>query len=359
MTNGLSTKLKTHTKRWLGRCVYICFYIKNKIVKLFSNIKKRTSPPLNTQNLIKTAYKRWKLIFYIISIFLCCYYGFGALISSRFNNKIETPFKENLHPGQYTVSALSHVIKTQVDGAAWTPALPIIFPAAVLDNLPNFQIGVKDSARFFIKRLAKRTANKNLKQAAELLSYPADIWLFSQNKEDKLSPGSAKQYRKALAKMKNFISSAPAPDDTYKDLLAIIKDIDTILSKKISLIDKHIQEHNSETMDLRADDIFYQTQGTAYTLHYLLSALVKDYKEQILQANQYENLTTALKFLAEAVKMQPVIVKNASFTDSYSANHLAYLAYYLTQAKNNIQEINQQILMITLEPQPCISNEKE
>ena len=358
MTNTLLAKLKVLTKRWLGRCVYICYYLKNKLQKSISSAQKRISPPLNSPNLIKSAYSRWKLIIYTFLIFLGSYYGLGALVSSHFNNRLETPFKANLTPGQYTVAALSHVIKTQIDGSAWTPALPIIFPAAILDDLPNFQLGTKDSANFFIAHLAKRTADTHLQQAADLLSYPADIWLFSQNKDDKLSPGSAKQYRKAVAEMERFINNAknnsPAP---YTDLSDILTDCIRLLEQKIAVLDNHIQEHNSEVADFRADDIFYQTQGTVYTLHYLLSALIYDYKTQILEINQYENLTGALKFLAQASKIKPLTIKNASFTDSFTANHLAYLAYYLAQTQNKLQEINYQIFMKTLEPHPCTSNE--
>ena len=358
MTNILLTKLKIIIKRWLGRCVYFCCYFKDKLYKFISSTKKRISPPLNAPNLIKTAYTRWKLILYIITIFLICYYGCGAVISSRFNNRLETPLKADLTPGQYTVSALSHVIKTQIDGAAWTPALPIIFPAAILDNLPNFQLGTKDSVHFFIKNLAGRTTDSSLQKASDLLSYPPDIWLFSQDKEDKLSPGSAKQYRKALSEMEHFINKNKNNTPTsYSDLSNILKDSILLIEQKITVLEKHIQEHNSETADFRADDIFYQTQGSVYTLHYLLSALVHDYKTQILELNQYENLTSALKFLADAAKIKPLIIKNASFTDSYAANHLAYLSYYLAQAQNKLQEINHQIFMKTLEPQPCISNE--
>ncbi len=358
MTNKLLTKLKIIVKHWLGRGVYFCYILKNKIHKSFTSAHKKISPPLNSPDLIKSIYKRWKLISYIIFIFLICYYGFGAIISSRFNNRLEIPLKANLTSGQYSVSALSHVIKTQVDSAAWTPALPIIFPAAILDNLPNFQLGVKNSANFFITHLAERTQNTHLQQAAKLLSYPEDIWLFSQNKDDKLSPGSAKQYRKALAEMEHFISKASDnTKNSYTDLSNILQDCVRLLEQKTHLLDKHIQEHSSEITDLRADDIFYQTQGTVYTLHYLLSALIYDFKTQILEVDQYENLTAALRFLAEATKIKPLIVKNASFADSYSANHLAYLAYYLSQTQNKLQEINHHILMKTAETKLCTSSE--
>ena len=360
MTDNSTTKLKTIAKRWLGRCAYICYYTKNKIIKYIASVQKRTSPPLNAPNFIKTAHKRRRLIIYGLLLLLICYYGFGAIVSSHINNRLEIPVKGRFSSGQHTVATLSHVIKIQVDKEAWTPALPIIFPASTLDNLPNFQIGVKDSANFFIKQFANRNKNRHLEQAAELLSYPEDIWLFSQNKDDKLSPGSAKQYRKALAELEHFIDeSKNLPSATEQDLLYLLQDIDKLLSKNISDINKHILEHNSEMIDFKADNIFYRTQGNIYTLHYLLTAVVKDYKKQILKAEQYQNITAALRLLNDAAKINPLIIKNASFSASYSANHLAYLAFYLSQTQNKLQKISHRISTDILELQTCTLNEKE
>ena len=92
-----------------------------------------------------------------------------------------------------------------MDDSPWTPA---VFPAAVLDNLPNFQLGAKDSVRYFVKRMARFYGDKNLKEAGELLDYPADIWLFSQTGEDRLAPGSAKQYRKAPLAIADDVAAA-------------------------------------------------------------------------------------------------------------------------------------------------------
>ena len=339
MNNNLFTKLKISSRRLLGRLVYMYVYTSKKIKNTFQTSSQHSSSKKHQKFFIFNN-RRWRIMTIILALVFGVYYGLGAAISSKINNQLHIETKINTRKGQNTLSALAYVIKTQVDDQAWTPALPLIFPAAVLDNLPNFQLGVKESANFFIKKLAKRYKDANLKEAGELLDYSPDIWLFSQNKEDKLSPGSAKQYRKALALIENALKAHPVYlEPTTKDFIYLLKSTDTLLSKKISALNRHIQEHFSETLDFRADDLFYSTQGTAYTLHYLISAIAKDYQTEILAVEQYEEITSVLKYLEEATELSPVSVKNAAPNDVYASNHLIYLAYYLSQAQNHLQKI--------------------
>lgn len=244
--------------------------------------------------------ERWHTFSIILAGLLIIYYGIGATVSSKINNKLDAELQINANASRYTTSALSHVIKTQVDDSPWTPALPAIFPAAILDNLPNFQIGTKNAVQYLTKRLSYFYASDTLKEAAELLSYPPDIWLFSQTEKDKLAPGSAKQYRKALAKISSFSTT---PDTKFKpstaEYIYMLKSLETLLQRQLSTLTKHVQEHNAELVDFKADDIFYQVQGNSYAIYYMLTALLKDYQEIIVQTEQYDEITSALKFSKE------------------------------------------------------------
>jgi len=284
------------------------------------------------------AIEQWRISTLLFILFIAIYYGGGTLISSNINNTLNNSAVSSATNGKKTFSALAYVLKSQVDNVAWTPALPVIFPAAILDNLPNFQIGVKESTEYFIKKLARHYKNDSLKEIAELLDYPADIWLFSQTKDDKLAPGSAKQYRKALANLKEFIEKENIiiTDD---DLNYILKNILKLLNKQITNLNKHTLEHSAELLDTHADNIFYKTQGVVYTIHYLLAAVTSDCRNQILKTEQYENITAALKFLSDAEELSPLVVKNASVNSSYEANHLLYLAYYLSRAENYLSKV--------------------
>jgi hypothetical protein len=345
MTNRLQTQTEAFIKAGWEKVTAFYQQTKEKAPRYFhiaTSPRSKRKYKKRLFNFVTLVSDRWKMFGLIIGGILVFYYGLGAAVSSKINNKLDVPVQQTETSPRHTTATLLYILKAQMDDQAWTPALPLIFPAAVLDNLPNFQIGSKNTVAYFTKKLSRMQADPALKEATTLLNYPPDIWLFSQTAEDKFSPGSAKQYRKAMARI--------AASDTHKstpsaeELPALLDTVINLLEQKISLLNKQIQEHSTDIFDYRADDVFYQTTGTAYALHYMLTALEKDYQSQIVQTEQYENLTSAQKFLEKAVKLDPLFIKNAQPTDVYAANHLLYLAYYLSEAENRLLHIRQNII---------------
>ncbi len=336
------TGLKEIIKPYLNKCTQLPPYCRKQVARLTAAAKDKTARKKYQKKLtgfIALLAEQWRLVSISTVGFIIVYYGLGAAVSSKINNPTDTELSPHATTGKHLTPALAYVLKTQVDDSAWVPALPALFPAAVLDNLPNFQIGVKDGVRFLTKRLAAFYNNDKLKAAGELLDYPADIWLFSQTGEDKLAPGSAKQYRKAMAKIaaalpENASETAPNREPAY-----ILESISIVLKRQIAKLEKQVQEHNSETMDFKADDVFFYVQGNIYALYYALAAVAKDYQDIIVRTEQYENLTGALKYLKDAETLSPLSIQNGAPEESYSANHLLYLAYYLLQAQNRISLI--------------------
>lgn len=349
MTGALLTKLKIQLKRLVGKCVYIYVYLKNSIITIHKKNKdpkeKNKRKHKNTiLNFLAIFSERWRTFTFGILGFLMIYYGLGATVSSTINNQLDYTLQTTQESPRHTTEALSYVLKSQIDDTPWTPALPIIFPAAVLDNLPNFQLGAKESAKYLIKRLAGYHTDNNLKEAGELLDYPADIWLFSQTADDKLAPGSAKQYRKAIAKLSDFATSENNNKATgIHEFLYILSGAENLIDRRLNTLHQHVLEHNSEILDFRADDVFYQTEGYIYTIYYILEGLAKDYQDIIVETGQYENLTSALSFLRAASELNPLSVKNASPQDTFEANHLLYLGYYLSRAQNYLKTIHNNI----------------
>lgn len=316
---------------------------KTNLIKVDTKTKRKYQKKLS--NLISLLVERWKLLSIILFLFVSVYYGLGALVSSKINNSLDTKLTPTASVPQYVPTSLIHILKTQIDDTAWTPALPAIFPASILDNLPNFQIGTKEAVRYLTKRLSIFHSDKSLKNAAELLNYPANIWLFSQINKDEIAPGSAKQYRKAIADITEYASKEKtSPTQQTDECVYLLESLNILLKKQIQKLEQHVQEHSSETLDLRADDIFYYTQGIAYSSYYMLQAISKDFQELIIKTNEYEDITSALKFLKKAVTLSPIAIKNASPEDIYTANHLLYLAFYLSQAQNQINKVKFNII---------------
>lgn len=340
MKPTIFTKLKVIIKRLLGKCVYGYVYLKNTIRKQQTSPSSKPHRRKNIFNFIVFLTERWRSVTIILVAFFGIYYGLGAAISAKINNSLDTPLITDKNNPRHTTAALMHVLKTQVDDSPWTPALPAIFPAAVLDNLPSFQLGAKDGVKYLVKRLSGYYNDKNLQEAGQLLSYPANIWLFSQTADEKLAPGSAKQYRKALAKLKTFAASnISGTRPAEYEFLYQLTGVENLLENQLNTLHKHVLEHHTDMLDFKADDLFYNAQGTVYTAYYMLSALTKDYQDMIVETGQYENMMTALGYLREASALAPLAVKNASPQDTFAANHLLYLGFSISRALNSLKTV--------------------
>ncbi len=336
MLTNFFAKLKIILKRFIGKVVYIYTYLKGYTPILLKKLKNQ-----NSSTFISSLIKEWKISSLIIFGIVILYYGLGALVSSNINNTLNKDIKVNPSTERHATTFLIYALKAQIDDTPWTPSLPLIFPASVLDNLPNFQLGAKNANLYIIKKLSSLYLDQSLKNASILLDYPENIWLFSQDKNDKLSPGSAKQYRKALGELKEFSKTEVSrfhltPSDFYYQLDAI----NSILNRQLQKLEKHIQEHSTDFIDTKLDNLFYYTQGTLYTIHYYLSGLTKDYSDLIVEKELYDDITSALKSLNKAITLNPMLVKNSPLEDIYGANHLMYLAYNISKAKNILTTIS-------------------
>ena len=334
------SKLKLLVKRLVGKVVYSYTYIKNNISTKYRKLKKSKS----LLDIITSLLKQWKTSSLILLGIIFAYYGIGAYISSNINNNLNHNINIDKKNSRYATHYLIYTLKSQIDDAPWTPSLPLIFPASILDNVPNFQLGSKDGAQYIVKKMSATYLDPSLKTAGHLLDYPANIWLFSQDKNDKLSPGSAKQYRKAIGDLTEFskkenIHHAPS----IPHLLSQLKAIDNLLTKQLTKIDKHSLEHSSDIINIRNDDVFYYIQGVLYTSYYYLLGLSKDYQDLIVENELYDEITVALKTIQKAIELNPTFVKNASLNKAFSANHLIYLAYHISKAQNHIKNISTSI----------------
>lgn len=339
MIKNLLIKLKIIIKRFIGKIVYAYTYLKNKSKTTYTQLKKK-----KLKSIVYSFIKQWKTSSFLFIGLLLLYYTIGAFVSSNINNKLNVDIKTDKSTQQHTTTSLIYTLKSQIDDTPWTPSLPLIFPASILDNVPNFQLGTKNASKYFIKRMSALYIDTSLKEASQLLDYPANIWLFSQNENDKLSPGSAKQYRKAINYISDFSKTQNIRHPLNINSLSYhIESIDNLLTTTINTINKHTIEHSSDFIDNKSDDIFFYAQGTLYTIHYFLSALTKDYQDFVVEKELYDEITSSLKNLNYAINLNPTIIKNSSLEDVYSANHLIYLAYYISLAQNNIKNIQNTI----------------
>ena len=282
-----------------------------------------------------------------IPTFVFCYYAVGCLLSENIDVKTEYTLQDKHVPMMETAETMSFLLKREVDDKMWTPNLPIVFPAYVLDNMPNFQKGtvhaVRDAAsilRYFDQNTDAQ--KQDIKKATELLAYPPTIWLMNKKDGFNLAPSSNAQYRKAAAQLHKF-----GKDGVFypkaRDLSLLLQKIAKHL-QKLSIRNENWQlEHDTDWIDTRADDLFYYTRGYAFAMWQITKTLGADFKETILAANLYTEWTYLVNSLKKAAEFSPRIVRNSPPQSLFAPNHLLLQNYYILRAVVAAEDINYKI----------------
>ena len=320
--------------------------IKERILALRipQRLKVLLRPWPRLRNLVNT----WpKLILLFITGFIFLYYPLGALVSENIDKNTNYEFhKEGTKSA--TIDAMSFLIRREVYNKSWTPSLPFIFPAYMLDNMPSFQLGLMSSVSTVSKALAQKIDNlpkdeSHLQTAAELLQYPGNIWMFSPNNKLVPAPSSNSQYRRARKQLQNYNRELAEGKAIFiikaKDLSYILNTIQKDLTKSSRRLSNQIREHSTDFYDGKADDVFYYEQGKLYSYYLLLKALGVDYKDVIVQHNIYQPWTVLLNTLENASKLSPMVVRNGGLDSLTAPTHLAVLGYFNYRAIAVLQNI--------------------
>lgn len=267
--------------------------------------------------------------------FLLVYYGLGSLFVENMNVTHTYPLPKVSRQKSETIGTLAFLINREIDKKMWTPNLPAAFPAYVLDNMPNFQIGimtaVRDGAgtmRNFVNKTPEQ--QKHIKKAEELLRYSPYIWLTAKKGKVGLAPSANAQYRKARIELLKY---------NDEDFILYQADFETYLTRLSGALrrliqknDSRIIEHSSSLLDTKADDVFYMTRGYAFASWQIALAMGFDFKKLIVQYDVYNEWTYLLSSLQKAAEFKPLYVRNGKLGGIFGANHLLVQNYYLERA---------------------------
>ncbi len=284
----------------------------------------------------------WQLLIIVFAAIIFLYYPIGGWMMNKIDTT--TDYEINTPPSQSTtVEMMSFLIKREVSDKMWTPNLPFIFPSYVLDNMPNFQLGlmsaVSNVSSSFAAKVDQTIAPEKelpLKTAAELLKYPGTIWMFSPQNKLTPVPSANTQYKKARKQLVAYNRSLREGGSVfYKspgDLAYFLQRMSKDLWLSNEKLEAHIREHSSDWVDNRSDDLFYYQQGKIYGYYLLMKALSYDYKDIILANDIYQPWTQMVKALEEAVVLSPAVVRNGEPDSTLAPNHLSSIGYYSLKA---------------------------
>lgn len=291
------------------------------------------------------------MIVVAVAVLLILYYPLGAWLTDNIDRDTEIEIAPSAANQSQTVEMISFIVNREVNEKIWTPNLPFFFPAAILDNMPNFQLGIINGVSKFTTAFEKRIDNKIrnkensglLYRAAALLRFPGTVWMFDPHNKIKLVPSAGSQYRKARRMLTKYNQSLINGETVFyknpQDLAYMLNKVRQNLAQSSNQLTASVRENSSNWLDFKADDVFYYNQGKVYAYYLLFKALAYDYKTIIVDYNMYQNWTSLSKALEEACFIRPAIVRNGELNSSFAPNHLAYLNAYILKAQNYLGQM--------------------
>ncbi len=301
---------------------------------------------------------RWKLIVGVIALFLVLYYPVGMILAHQVNDDVDyqTPEEFQIGGGSRAVAVAAALIDREVTQTKWVANKPWIFPSSVLDNMPNFQMGlVYAISRFAIEMtdVLGRTrgssqADADLDKASGLLKYDGTIWVWEPTTSLMPTASAERQYvagQKALMQYNTRLAEGNAIYDKRADnLIAFLQRVEADLGSASAALDTRTMESNAGWFDLAADDIFYATKGRLYGYYLLLREIGIDFEGVIAEKNVATVWAQMLDSLRVAAAMDPLIVANGANDGFLIPSHLAAQGFYLLRARTQLKEVENILL---------------
>ena len=282
----------------------------------------------------------WQIVLIVIGSIVFLYYPLGGMLI----NKIDTESyqAENHNDNLFVIDSINYLINREVHHHIWTPNLPFLFPSYFLDNMPNFQMGIISAVSHTTTGLSKMsytvassTPPSYLAKAAELLKYSPTVWLPATS--------SNTQYKKARRQLRDFNNELASGKILLtrdaSNFATILSSINRDLAHLINTNSEHIREHQTDWFDFSADDVFYYAFGKLYAYLQITKSLSSDFKDVLVQYDIYQQWTSFIKLLDQAVAIRPAIVRNGDLSSIVAPNHLAYLNNQTAQATNYLNII--------------------
>jgi hypothetical protein len=292
----------------------------------------------------------------LVLLVLVVFCGVVMVVNSRKPQYLVLEGLDNKVKGAHFAKVNEMLVKDMADN--WLPN-DIFWPTALLDNMPNFQLGVLEVARYNVRvlrdNLSRMRTTDRLDPSAEaaftnLSNDPFKWWFPSAESKWKLALAQLEIYSKNLASGKShFYARADNLIELLNQYLSLMGGVNTRLinaprDMKTTL---GIEEQKDKTspapsvdIDIpwtQIDDNFYYAQGVAYALHESFRAIRVDFKEVLTDKNSLTLVDKILEILGRC-NFEPLIVFNGD-PDSIFANHSLNLSGIFNDARQKMNSL--------------------
>jgi len=304
-------------------------------------------------SVLKRPWVKWLSAFLVFLIVV--YYPVGMLLYHTIDDSMDfqPPAEFVVEGGSKAVSTAAALMSREIEH--WAPNKPLWMPAAALDNMPNFQLGmVYAIGRFaaemgdYLGRVRGSSAiDPNLDRAAGLLRYDGRVWYWGQGNILPMRTSEA-QYRQAIDELMTYNRGVAANTATFErradNLIAFLDRVAADMGSASAALDARAGESDAGYFDMRADDLFYDVKGRLYVYHLLLRDLGEDFAVVLKEKQAGEIWNNMQASLATAAAMDPLMIANGSQDGMLIPSHLSSLGFYLLRARTQIREVTDALI---------------
>ncbi len=325
--------------------------IADKLLDIWDSCKSRWRRVVSRLNQGTGMWRTMKLGSTALIVIAVLYYPVGMAIVHEVNDDPAFSLGD-VPPGEArSVAMAAALIQREVVDGHWVPNDPFFMPAAALDNMPNFQLGMMAALSRFTVEMSDQLGrtrgssqvDPDLEKAVGLIKYPGNVWIFNLSTSLMPTASSESQYkaaRRALLSYNQRLAAGKAVFEQRADnLIATLDRISSDTGSASALLDRHIQQGGGLIFDRTSDDVFYQTKGRLYGYYLILRELGHDFSTVI---NGKELNTAWDQMLASfqiAATVDPVVVANCDPDAMICPSHLASQGFYLLRARTQLQEV--------------------
>ncbi len=260
--------------------------------------------------------------------------------------------------GAHTTAALITVVETILDkpgGYLYNDVTP---PSILLDNIPNWELGVLRQVRDMAKVVAddysraqtQSQENRALRMAETQFFIPERSWMFPQAEAEYRR--GADEVRKYLAELSDRADQRAmfyARADNLREWLALVEKRLGNLAQRLSAsvgehrINVDMGEEPIQSTDLPAemevktpwlkiDDVFYEARGSTWALIHLMRAAELDFDSILRKKNALVSLRQMIRELegTQETVWSPLILNGSGF--GVFANHSLVMASFVSRA---------------------------